>query len=112
MKQRSVNINSLLSKASNVTEAPRTYSNHVQFTINLNEIFIDFYRLEPTPGNPTANSPEVTLLHRMVIPIGLGKGFATGMANLIAGFEKATGLVTQNNREPDPEDVIVIWKDE
>jgi hypothetical protein len=78
--------------------------------VNPNEIFIDFYHLQPTPGDPS--NVQGLFIERVVLPIGLGKGFTTGLANLIAGYEKALGVVVPNNREPEPSDTIKIWETE
>lgn len=99
-----------LQKAKESDTAPRIYANHVRFSVNSNEIIIDLYRIESEFA--TAETPQAFLLQRVFIPHGLGKGFATALANAIARFEKAIGTNFPNNREPDPEDIINIWKEE
>lgn len=104
-----VELRPLLEKAQDRRETSIAYANHAQFSVNINEIFIDLYQLGPRPGDPS--KIEVVLTQRVVIPVSLGKGFATGLANLIAGLERETGKLVPNNREPDPDDTIVIWEE-
>jgi hypothetical protein len=88
--------------------SPTIYANHAQFGMTGNEIFVDFYRLEPNPGvTPT---PSAYFVQRIIIPVSLGKGFAVGLANLIDGFERSSGIAIPNNRAPDPQDTIRIWE--
>lgn len=82
-------------------------ANHVQFNINQNEIYIDFYRFEP-PYAPNGE-PKSFHVQRIAIPNAMGKGFAVGMANLVANFEKITGTELPLQRERKPEDEITIW---
>jgi hypothetical protein len=107
---RHVSTAPIIEKAKDIRELPVIYANHAQFSVNPNEIFIDLYRLEPEPGE--AGNIQAFLLQRVVIPLGLAKGFATGLANIVAGVEKALGIVVPLNREPDPEDTIKIWDQE
>lgn len=109
-KVRETPIGTVLANIKDHKDAPRIYANHAQFGINLNEIFIDFYRIEPDPADGTR--PVGTFLQRVIVPIGLGKGFASGMANLVDGFEKATGMEVPNNRKRFEDDTIDIWKEE
>lgn len=105
-----INLSELVSKAEPLApgEPETIFANHAQFSINLNEIYIDFYRLEPNRKDPTV--PHPIFVKRIVIPNSLGKGFATGMANLVAHYEKETGKILPNQRTGFPDDTISIWE--
>jgi hypothetical protein len=105
-----VDLNSVIKAAKNQEDAPRLYANHATFSITMNEIHIDLYRIEPNEAD--SRKIKAVMLQRLIIPIGLAKGFATALANLIAGYEKITGLKIPNNRTRDESDAFVLWDDQ
>ena len=107
---RGSDLEALIASAKDERETPATYSNHVQLLINQNEIFIDFYRIEPSSTD--SPKPNVILAQRTIVPLGIAKGFATAMANLVDGLEKELGIVLPNNRKNVPTDTIKIWEDQ
>jgi hypothetical protein len=100
----------IIEKAKDLREFPVVYANHAQFSVNPNEIFIDLYRLEPEPSD--TSNVQAFLIQRVVIPLGLAKGFATGLANAVAVLEKTLGIKLPLHRTPDPDDTIKIWDKE
>jgi hypothetical protein len=103
-----VNIADILKHAEDSSN-PVIYANYAQFgvSINGNELLIDFYRVEPKPGTAAVSA---IFLQRAIIPAGLGKGFAIGLANTIDQVERATGITIPNQRHPLPEDTMKIWE--
>jgi hypothetical protein len=106
-----VNLADILEKAVD-SSSPPVYANHAQFGIgvNGNEIVIDFYRIEHKPGVSSQPSVSAIFLQRIIIPVGLGKGFVVGLANLIDGFERTTGITIPNQRKPNPDDTMGLWE--
>lgn len=91
------------------TDRPEIYANHAQVVVTANEIIIDLFELSPMLKD---KYQKITAIHmqRILLPLSLGKGFATAIANTIAAFEADNGFILPNNRTPDPDDKIVIWK--
>src|SRR5215213_10323930 len=87
---RTINALSLTANAKDLRETPFIYANHAQFSINPNEVFMDFYNLQPEANDPS--NVQALFIQRVVLPIGLAKGFATGLSNLIASYEKAMDI--------------------
>lgn len=85
------------------------YSNHVKIGITSNEIILDFYLL--TFKSEEGLKPTAIPIQRINLPIGLGKGLATAIANVIATFEADNMTTINNQREAQPEDKIVIWNE-
>lgn len=83
------------------------YSNHVQITITARELIMDFYLLEPVPGQ---EDPSSTRVQRVFIPLVQAKGLASAIANIIPKYEQAMGIALPNLRNPDEEDVLDLWK--
>ena len=105
-QSKQVDINQIVAKDT-LAEGASPYSNFAQVSISNFELIIDFYQLQPTPGrNPPVSAVQV---HRVLIPLSLGKGLATAMANVIASYEAENNVVIPNGREPDPTDKIKIW---
>lgn len=89
------------------TGNPDLYANHAQVSITANELFLDFYYISPKLSEPT--KPVAKLIQRVVVPIGLGKGFTSAIANVIANFEAANNITLPLSREPQEEDRINLW---
>jgi hypothetical protein len=105
-----VRISDYIAQAVNETEVHQSiYANHVQFTVAQNELYLDFYRIEPTP-HVSNGPPFPVFLKRVIIPITLGKGFVNGLGNLIKAFENATNITLPNTREPQLDDEVDFWK--
>lgn len=86
------------------------FANHARFHIGNTEIILDFYRLSPEGAGIESGNYKATLLQRVLIPLSLGKGFATGLANAIASFETGTGKSLPLDRPTQETDEIEIWK--
>ena len=84
------------------------YANHAQFSIGPNEINIDLFLLGSSPTESSV--PQAIFVKRIIIPLTLVKGFVSGLANLILRFENDTDTKIPNTREPQPDDVMEIWK--
>lgn len=84
------------------------YANHARFSITGNEIVVDFYLI--SSAFKKGEKPKSIHVKRVLLPVGLGKGFATGLANAIANFENTTGIEIPNQRDKLENDVIEIWK--
>lgn len=97
--------------ALDVSAAPTTYyANYAQVSvIGSNEVYVDFYRVEPGKGDPSQDVHAV-FLNRTIIPINMAKGFTASIANLIANYEKNTGQTLPNQRPPAPTDIKDIWE--
>ena len=89
---------------------PDLYANHAQIMVSGNEVFIDFYYLSPVPGK--INAIGSVFQQRLIMPHAIVKGFATALANAITGFEVDTHSSFPNTREPQPDDKIVIWRED
>ncbi len=100
-----VNAQSLISKALDKSTGLPLYANHAQFLMSDKEISIDFYFM----GLSHQGKAEAVFLQRIVVPLVLGKGFATGLANAIANYELGENVILPNSRSPFPEDKITIW---
>ncbi|MDP2965234.1 MAG: hypothetical protein Q8N39_04240 [Pelolinea sp.] len=95
----------------NVHFCGTVYSNHAQFVIINNELFLDFYLIEPAKPEYTG-TPAATLVSRIAVPIGMAKGIATGLANAIDRSEKSLKIKIPNQRGKHPGDSIEIWKED
>ena len=95
----------------NVNLCGTVYSNHAQFVIINNELFLDFYFIEPSKPE-YKDTPMATLVSRIAVPVGMAKGIATGLANAIDNHEKILKLTIPNQRGKQPGDGIEIWKEE
>ncbi len=82
------------------------FANQAFFSITSNEAYLDFYLIEPS--KPISDTPNVQLVARVILPVGVVKGVATGLANAIAMQEKIIGKIP-NQREAQPGDTIKIW---
>lgn len=100
-----VNAQSLVSKAIDKSTGVPLYANHAQFLMTDKEISIDFYFI----GLSHQAKVEAIFVQRIVVPLVLGKGFATGLANAIANYELGVNVTLPNLRSPFPEDKITIW---
>jgi hypothetical protein len=107
---QALNTRTLILNAKDDRPAPTVYANHAQFSMGENELYLDFYRIEPEPADP--RNVQAFLVQRVAIPHGLAKGLATAVANLVAGFENALGIAIPLNRTPDPNDLIKIWDEQ
>jgi hypothetical protein len=105
-KPAGVTIEDLLSKTKS-SENPVIYSNHVQIALSNVELFLDFFSMGPSLTDPT--KPMITHMQRVILPVQLGKGLATIIANAVAAFEEANNITLPTSREPDPNDKIKIW---
>ena len=85
---------------------PSTYANHMQCLITSHEIFLDFYSVTP---NPNADNIEVKHVQRIILPLDLGKGTATALANVIALYEEDHHTTLPSSRSPQEDDKITIW---
>jgi hypothetical protein len=94
-------------KNANVVDSPDIYANHAQFTITVNEIIIDLYKIFPDHKSKIGVSSE--RLQRVFIPHSLGKGFVEGLANAIQNYQDDTGNQLVNNREKTENDKIKVW---
>ncbi len=100
-----VNAQSLVSKAIDKSTGLPIYANHAQFLMTDKEICIDFYFI----GLSHQSKIEAIFTQRIIVPLVLGKGFATGLANAIANYELGENVTLPNLRSPFPEDKITIW---
>jgi hypothetical protein len=84
----------------------KVYANYAEFSISNAEVFIDFYLINPTPGNQSLKVDAVT---RVTVPHHLIKGFVSGLANMVALHEERTDVQLPNSREPREDDKVKIW---
>ncbi len=108
-KPKELNLQEIIANTEIENAPPPIYANHAEFSINPHDIVIDFIRIEPTRSG--TGKIQAVLVQRIMIPLGLGKGFATGLANLIAGFESALGVKIPSHRSRMKEDTIEIWSE-
>jgi hypothetical protein len=101
---REINLAGLIAKVKEL--GPSTYSNHMQCLITSHEIFLDFYSVTP---NPNADNVEVKHVQRIILPLDLGKGTATALANVIAIYEEDHHITLPSSRSPQEDDKITIW---
>jgi hypothetical protein len=101
-------IRDLLDSAQSLVTGPGLYANEARFSVSQNEIIIDFYAIGPSAR--AIKEPEPIHIQRILLPIGIGKGFVTGLANSIARFEKALNVTLPNPRGKTEDDIIEIWK--
>ena len=100
-----VSVASLINKAVDKSSGVPLYANHAQFLITDKEICIDLYFM----GLTHQAKAEAVFLQRVVIPLVLGKGFATGLANAIASYESGESVIIENKRPPSSDDKVTIW---
>jgi len=89
-------------------DQPPVYANHAQISMTNNEIFLDFFRIDPLVEGGV--SVEAVHVNRVIIPHSLGKGFATAIANVIAQYEEDHGTKVPNFRVPEGSEKIKIWE--
>lgn len=98
--------NDLLAKAK-PADNPDLYANHIQVSISANELFIDFYYISPVVGNAT--KPIAKHIQRTISPIGMAKGLASALVNIVAIHEAEHNVTLPSTRDPDPNDKINLW---
>lgn len=96
----------LLAKAKPANN-PDFYANHIQVSISSNELFIDFYYISPVVGS--SSKPTAQHIQRTVSPIGMAKGLASALANIVAAYEAEHNVTLPSSREADPNDKINLW---
>jgi hypothetical protein len=84
------------------------YATFAAFRVFNSDLFIDFYQTAPED-----RSGRTVLCHHLVeriaLPLDIVKGFATGLANVVATVESNQNIVLPNHRQASPEDKIKIW---
>jgi hypothetical protein len=100
-------LDELLKRAQPSTGSEFVYANHARLIATTNEFIVDVFFAGPDPTN--LQEPTVLHVQRVVIPANMAKGFTTGLANSIAGFEEATGVTLPNTRTKETTDQITIW---
>lgn len=110
-KTQNVPISEILDKSSPEPENPDLYINHAQFIVTNQEIFIEFYYIVPTQATDSANHmlAKANLKQRIVLPLSLGKGLVSGLANAIAEYEADNQVTLPNNRDRSETDKLTIW---
>jgi hypothetical protein len=103
-----ISINEVITKAQKREGEQDIYANHAQVAITNNEIFIDFYYVAPDIGKVI--SAKATHVQRMIIPLSLGKGLASAIANTVATFEAENSTSLPNYRGIQEGDKIKIWE--
>ena len=83
------------------------YANHVQVVLTNNELFLDFYYISPQASEEIP--VKAVYAGRIIAPVGMAKGIATALANVVANHEEKHGIVMPNSRKSDQEDKITIW---
>ena len=103
-QQKSVDIKKLIMSIEDFPD--KVYANYAEFSMSNSEIFLDFYLINPEPGNQDLKiDPAI----RVLIPPALIKGFVAGLANMVKRHEMNTGIEIPNSRTPTKDDVIEIW---
>jgi hypothetical protein len=97
----------LIKKIKSDVEIKSTYSNHAQITVSANEMVIDFYTLEESIRHDGERMASHT--QRVILPLSIGKGLASALANVVAAYEDATGTTLPNLRRKEEYDKITIW---
>lgn len=97
-------------KDANIYQCSTVYANYAQFAVSNDELFMDFYFLEP-PKPDYVGKPNATLVSRVAVPLTLSKGITTALANVIDQHEQITKSKIKNNRTKQPTDTITIWEE-
>ncbi len=84
------------------------YSTFAAFRVFNRDLFIDFYQTAPEDRSGTTVLCH-TLVERIALPLESIKGFATGLANIVAMVEAEQNIVLPNYRQASPSDKIKIW---
>ena len=104
---KEISIPELLQKAETAQANPEIYANHVQVNINLTDLTLDFFRIQSMPGH--VDRVKAVFLQRVVLPINMGKGLTSALANLIKSFEKDTGITLLDTRGQMEGDEVNLW---
>ncbi len=84
------------------------YSTFAAFRVFNRDLFIDFYQTAPEDRSGTIVLCHY-LVERIALPLDSIKGFATGLANIVAMVEAEQNIVLPNYRQASPDDKIKIW---
>ena len=103
-----VNIDELIKAAQELPPDREIFSNYVRMTLQGTEMYLDFYTLEPTPGE--INPPVAKFRARVIMPVFMAKGFVSGLANVILNHEANTGGELPDLRGHWPNDKVDVWE--
>jgi hypothetical protein len=92
----------------NEEAAKAVYANYVQFVVTNTDVMLDFFLLSPSQISGANQLAPVHIL-RVALPLTLIKGFVSGLANAVAGWEDAFKISLPNSRAPAPDDKIQVW---
>ncbi len=100
-------VSEIIKNATREVEA-KCYANYAQFVVINNEIFLDFYFIEPNEKD-LSEIPSAKLVQRMVMPSSIAKGLASGIANTVLQYEKISNTIIPDQRGKHEDDLIDFW---
>ena len=85
----------------------RFFSNHVQITMQGTELYLDFYTIEPVPGD----IQEILAIHqaRITLPIFASKAISSALVNVIMRHQINTGALLPDPVESPETDMVDLW---
>ena len=104
---RKVFLPPLIKSASPPPPDRRFFSNHVQITMQGTELYLDFYTIEPVPGD----IQEIHAIHqaRITLPIFASKAISAALVNVIMRHQINTGALLPDPVESPETAMIDVW---
>jgi hypothetical protein len=87
----SIPIQQILEKAELAQTGPDIYSNHIQISLSVNDLTIDFFVIYHKPGK-AEDTPRAKHVQRVILPQNVAKGLNRALQQTISQFEEGTKI--------------------